>query len=218
MFTGLVEEFGVLVSQEQRGNDYSRLSISCKKILSDMQVGDSIAINGTCQTVVSFDSHSFTVEAFHETLKKTNFLDLKVRETVHLERALRADSRLGGHFVQGHIDGIARLKEVRQEGINRYLVAELDEHLLDLCIPHGSICLDGVSLTIAQLHENAVEVNIISHTWDAVRFSRLKTGDKINVECDVLGKYILRLSQRGLLVQGGHKQKEQNLEQLLKDW
>ncbi|WGK68268.1 riboflavin synthase [Candidatus Haliotispira prima] len=202
MFTGIVEELGRLQSMEHHG-DYARLQIQGQKVLSDMGLGDSIAVNGVCQTVEKFDGSSFSVATFAESLNKTSLGRLQRGDALHLERALTPDTRLGGHIVQGHVDGLGHLREIRQVKNNYYLRVDLPDELLDLCVAHGSICLDGVSLTIAKLHDDGVEVNIIDHTWQHTVFSRSRTGALINVECDILGKYILRFAQRGLLEKGG---------------
>ncbi len=198
MFTGIVEELGRLQSIQHSDNK-ARLRIQAQKVLSDIRLGDSIAINGVCQTVEQFDQSSFTVAAFAETLRKSNLGQMRSGCDLHLERAVTPNTRLGGHIVQGHVDGLGILRELRQSANNYYMRVELPQVLLDLCVIHGSICLDGVSLTIAQMHSNGFEVNIIEHTWQHTMFRQRQIGSSLNIECDILGKYILRFAQRGLL-------------------
>ena len=229
MFSGIVEERGQIQSI-QNYNDHIRLRIRAHKVLEDIQLGDSIAVNGVCQTVEKFDNQSFTVAAFAETLAKTSIGQLKHGDAIHLERAVTPSTRLGGHIVQGHIDGLGHLREVRREQDNHYLRVNLPQALLNLCVLHGSICLDGVSLTIARLHEDGIEVNLIAHTWKHTMFSQRKPGDAINVECDILAKHLLRFAQRGLirglirpLITSPEKstqtpENEQRLMDLLRDW
>ena len=201
MFTGIVEETGCVERIERHG-DYVRLGISARNIICDLAVGASIALNGTCQTVEKFSDSGFTVAAFAETLRKTNLGHLEIGDGVHLERALRATDRLGGHIVQGHVDGLGYLGSVSKIKDNYYLRVELGEELLNLCVLHGSICIDGVSLTIARLHEDGIAVNIIEHTWVHTLFSSYAVRRALNIECDVLGKYILHFARKGLLAAG----------------
>ncbi len=202
MFTGIVEELGLLKAiRHYQG--YTQLQVQASKVLQDLQLGDSIAINGVCQTVEKFDRDSFTVAAFKETLTKTNLGQLQTGALLHLERALTLATRIGGHIVQGHVDGLAYVHEVRKEGNNYYLHVKLPSKLMNLCILHGSICLDGVSLTIAKLYKDGLEANIIAHTWQHTIFGHYRIGTAINVECDMFGKYILRFAQNGLL-NGNH--------------
>ena len=215
MFTGLVEEIGSVERIEHHG-DYARLRIQARDVLCDLGVGASIALNGTCQTVEKLSSNGFTVAAFAETLRKTNLGHLKIGEGVHLERSLRATDRLGGHLVQGHVDGLGYLGSVSKIGDNYYLRVELGEELLNLCVLHGSICIDGVSLTIARLHEDGIAVNIIEHTWQHTLFSGYAVRQALNIECDILGKYILRFAQKGLFRSGGAD--SSRLEDMLKGW
>ena len=216
MFTGIVEELGELQSMQHYGN-YARLQIRTSKILESVQQGDSIAINGVCQTVEEFDEASFTVAAFAETLAKTSLGQLQRGAALHLERALTPNTQLGGHIVQGHVDGTGRLREVRHIQDNHYLRLDLPGELLDLCVLHGSICLDGVSLTIAKLHEDGLEVNLISYTWEHTLFRLYRAGTAINVECDILGKYILRFAHRGL-IRPPRAGSDQRLFDLLQGW
>ena len=230
MFTGIVEELGLLHRFENRGS-YASLQVQASKVLQDLQTGDSIAVNGVCQTVETLEPGSFTVASFAETLAKTNLGQLRKGAELHLERSLTLNTRLGGHIVQGHVDGIGRLREIRRVNENYYLCVYLPSELMDICVLHGSICLDGVSLTISRLHEDSIEVNIVAHTWKHTLFHSYKIGRAINVECDILGKYILRLVQRGLFrgiaqhrptpqsfQTEGQPESKQCLTDLLKDW
>lgn len=192
MFTGLVEEVGTLLERAERP-DCLALRIRAGKVLEGLKPGDSVAIHGVCQTVVSRTDSDFTVEAFEQTLLKTNLSDLAVGAPLNLERALCLGDRLGGHLVQGHVEGCAVVESIEGDGENRYLRVKLPEALLPYCILHGSIALDGVSLTIARLSGDSVVINLIRHTWENTGFSELRPGDWVNVETDMLAKHVARL-------------------------
>lgn len=189
MFTGLIEELGQLKSIKKKGNSMS-LSISAQNIMNDLAVGDSIAVNGICLTVADFASGVFTVDVMPETLTRTSLNSLSVGSKVNLERAMAATGRFGGHFVSGHIDGVASLVEktfVDNSVVFKFkFAAELNKYL----VQKGSIAIDGVSLTIAQLDEAEFTVSIIPHTLAETNLGEYAIGDRVNIEVDMLAKYI----------------------------
>lgn len=173
MFTGIIEEIG-----QVKSFDGQKLVVKCSKVLQDVKIGDSIAVNGCCQTVVSFDKNSFTTNVSSETLKITKGFT----SFVNLERALTPTSRMGGHIVQGHIDGTAKYL-----GNSTF---QLSDELAKYVVYKGSITVDGVSLTVASVRENCFTVAIIPHTLENTALKYLKTGDFVNIETDILGRYV----------------------------
>lgn len=184
MFTGIVEELG---SVERCEN--GRLSVACKTVLADATLGSSIAVNGVCLTAVELRADGFSADLAPETLARTNLSDLKPGDPVNLERPLMLQTRLSGHLVQGHVDGTGVLELRDDQGITVRVPKELDR----LLVYKGSICLDGISLTIAAVQDGIVKVAIIPHTWEATNLHARKPGDRINVECDMIAKHVDRL-------------------------
>ncbi|RMG66624.1 MAG: riboflavin synthase [Calditrichaeota bacterium] len=170
-----------------------RLTIAAERVLEDLKVGDSIAVNGVCLTVVKQRGDGFEAEAVGETLEKTNLGDLQEGDPVNLERPLRVGDRLGGHFVQGHVNGTAVFRTWTRRGENFLLEVELPEALSRYVILEGSIALDGISLTVARLNGNRVGINIIPHTASATNLKYRQPGDRVNVEVDLIAKYVERL-------------------------
>ncbi|SIQ52886.1 riboflavin synthase alpha chain [Alkalispirochaeta americana] len=203
MFTGLVEEIGQ-VGQVARRGDYQSLQIRASAVIQGMAPGDSVAVNGVCQTVTDIGPQSFTVETLAVSLEKTTLGTLRPGHRVNLERALTPSSRLGGHFVQGHVDGTARIRESRRIGPNGFLGVALSPELLRYCVREGSITIDGVSLTIAGLDSEGITVNVIPLTWDATVLRDRRAGDSVNIEVDIIGRYVERLL--GLSPEGGLSQ------------
>jgi riboflavin synthase len=194
VFTGIIEELGS-VKSIQKGKDSARIIIAAPLIVSDMKLGDSIAVNGICLTVVDFNNTSFTAEVMAETLTKTNLGDLKPEVKVNLERALRLRDRLGGHLVSGHVDGVGIIT-----GQTRYdiaLVSEISypEGIGKYLIPKGSIAIDGISLTVVNVTSTAFTVSLIPHTRGITNLGLKKVGDKVNLEADVIAKYLEKLVQ-----------------------
>lgn len=189
MFTGLISEIGKItaISRNQEGAVFT---LFAKKTSSQIALGDSIAINGTCLTAIAFNHDHFSVQAVHITLQKTNLGSLLVGSTVNLELALKASDRLGGHLVQGHINGIGRICNIISLGNNFELSIQVPAHLQHYMINEGSIALDGISLTIARVTKDGISVSIIPHTWHATILHMKKIGDSINVEVDVIAKYV----------------------------
>ncbi len=192
MFTGIVEEIGN-VRKIVHGSLSIKLSINCSKILEDVKIGDSIAVNGICLTVVEMSSSWFTVDVMPETMRMTSLGRLNVSDKVNLERALKLSDRLGGHIVSGHIDGTGIIKNIVEEDNAIWITVEASESILKYIIYKGSVSLDGTSLTVAHIDECCFKVSLIPHTAGNTILGYLKAGDQINIECDIIGKYVERL-------------------------
>ncbi len=192
MFTGIIEEIGCIVDKVTISGGM-RFTIEAKKILEDLHIGDSISVEGVCQTAVELSKSAFSVEAVGETLEKTTLGDLKVNQKVNLERPLSPISRMGGHFVQGHINGTGKITQWFQRGENYFLEIAIPEILCRYTVLEGSIAVDGISLTIAHLSGNLMGFNIIPHTVQNTSLQFKKTGDPVNIEVDMLAKYIEKL-------------------------
>ena len=189
MFTGITEEVGK-IKHIDNSEDFIRLSIKANKILKDTKIGDSILINGTCLTVTSIDDFVFTVDVVKETINKTNLKYLQNQNDVNLERSMKASSRFDGHIVQGHIEGIARILSIKNDNDEFVVTLELPEKLSKYCIYKGSIALNGISLTIAKIDKNIIDICLIPYTLKHTTFKDSQMGDYINVETDIIGKYI----------------------------
>lgn len=192
MFTGIIEELGKIKRVEpiQGGK---RLFISCNTILEDLKSNDSVSVNGVCLTAVNIEPNGFWSEAVGETLKKTTLADVKINEQVNLERAMKLNDRLGGHIVQGHVNGIGTINQITKQGENYFIEVNIPTELSKYTISEGSISVDGISLTIAKLIENKVGISIIPHTWRNTILQNKKIGDKVNIETDFIAKYIEKL-------------------------
>lgn len=192
MFTGIIEEIGKVKSIERHANSI-KLTVSAKKIMSDIHLGDSISTNGICLTVTTFTNDSFTVDVMPETMMTTNFKNLKVNDEVNLERALSVNSRLGGHIVSGHIDGIGTIiKKYNDDKAIRMSFAT-SPSILELIVKKGSIAIDGISLTVTDVDSTSFSVSIIEHTQGETTLTSKKIGDTVNLENDVIGKYVQKL-------------------------
>jgi riboflavin synthase len=198
VFTGIVEEVGRISSVTASG-DKARLVVRAERVLEGTCLGDSINIDGVCQTVTAVNDPegTFAVDTLGESLKKTTLGGLRVGSPVNLERALRPDSRMGGHIVQGHVACTVRILALRTVGNNVYLEAEIPDDQLRYCVPEGSIALDGISLTIARISANVVTVNIIPATLKATCLADKWAGDLMNLETDIIGRYVERLLSPG---------------------
>lgn len=192
MFTGLVEEKGILIEKIPTGEGF-QFEIRAEKVMEDLMIGSSIAVNGCCLTVVKRTENTFSVDTIEETLHKTNLGILKQGDKVNLERPVKADARLGGHFVLGHIDTTGRIEDVKELSNSHWMTISFPEQFRHYLIYVGSIAIDGVSMTVAELKDNTFSVGIIPHTWKETIFSEKKIGDTVNLEFDVLGKYVERI-------------------------
>ena len=192
MFTGIIEEIGT-VSAVRPGTNSLQLSIRCTKVLSDVKKGDSLAVNGVCLTVSDFSSNQFTADVMPETVKATTLQALRAGSSVNLERAMAANGRFGGHIVSGHVDGTGEIVSVRQKENAIYMEISIAAELLKYFIPKGSVTVDGTSLTVFGVTDKGFIISLIPVTQDDSIIGRKRTGDKVNVECDMLAKYIERL-------------------------
>lgn len=191
MFTGIIEEIGTIKEFTKNGNS-ALITIECNKILKDANttIGDSIAIDGVCQTVISFGKNYFSAQISSETLKVTTFSNFKTGKNVNLERALTLNGRLGGHIVTGHIDGLAKVKNIKKESEFYNISFEIEKNLAKYIVKKGSVTLNGISLTVADILSNEFSVAIIPHTFQNTNLNFLKTGDFVNIEVDILAKYV----------------------------
>jgi riboflavin synthase len=194
MFTGLVEEKGILKEKIPTGDGF-QFVIEANIIMKDLQIGSSVAVNGCCLTVVKIDGGKFSVDTIEETLNKTNLGVLKQGMNVNLERPLAAEARLGGHFVLGHIDTTGKVEDVKELSNSHWLTISFPEKFKQYLIYVGSVAIDGVSMTVAELKDRSFSVGIIPHTWKETIFADKKIGDTVNLEFDVLGKYVERIME-----------------------
>ena len=191
MFTGLIQDVGTVESLDS-GAEGARLRIATS-LASEIESGDSAAVNGVCLTATTVDGDSFATEAMNQTLEVTSLAGLGVGSRVNLELAMKPSDRLGGHIVQGHVDGVGEVASIEEDGFAKRLRVALDRDLLRYAIDKGSIALDGVSLTIAELGEDWLEVSLIPETLERTNLGEASPGRKLNVECDVIAKHVERL-------------------------
>jgi riboflavin synthase len=196
MFTGIVEEIGVVKSVRSLEKS-AQLVIEASRVLEDVQVGDSISTNGVCLTVTAFSAGQFIVDAMPETMRRTNLGLLKGGSRVNLERALRLGDRLGGHLVNGHIDGTGRIQQRRTEENAVWFTISAEPSVMRYIVEKGSVTLDGISLTVVQAGARTFDVSVIPHTRSATTIHEKQTGDILNIETDILAKYIEKLSGKG---------------------
>ncbi len=192
MFAGIVEEIGV-VDKIQRGERSAQLSILAKTVLEGLEIGDSISVNGTCLTAVLKTDRGFVVEVSPETLRVTNLGGLGVGDGVNLERALRLGDRVDGHLVSGHVDGVGIIRQRRSEGNALVLSIDTPQDVLRYCVAKGSIAVDGISLTVNELTQSGFSVTIIPHTVKMTTLGIKAVGATVNLETDLIGKYVERL-------------------------
>ena len=195
MFTGIVREVGRVAAFEG-GDDGVRLVLHAPLTTASLQVGDSLAVNGVCLTAAAVAAKNVTLHAVPETLRRTTLGSLARGDAVNLEPALRAGEPLGGHYVQGHVDGVGSIQSVEAEGEGLRVVVEAPAELLRYCVEKGSIAVDGVSLTVAELFDDSFAVALVPHTMEATTLSQLVPGRPVNLEVDVLAKYVERLAAR----------------------
>jgi riboflavin synthase len=192
MFTGIIEEVGILEGLNI-GNGFGVMEIKCNVVLQDTKIGDSIATNGVCLTVKEKSSNSFKAEVMGETLAKSNLGSLKSGDKLNLERALRLSDRLGGHIVSGHIDGVGKIVSIKEEKDGTWFTISAPKEVLKYVIYKGSIGIDGISLTVAEVNDEMFKVSVIPHTLENTILLNKKINSKVNLECDLVGKYIEKL-------------------------
>ena len=195
MFTGIIETVGRVAAIEAQG-EKTRLAIDAPAITDALPIGASVAVNGACLTVVALGDGRITFEAVRETLDRSSLGDLRGGSRVNLERAMRADGRLDGHIVQGHVDGTGRVRAIERRDDDVRFVVDCDPDFAALLVPKGSIAIDGVSLTLVQVEDAGFDVALIPHTLAATNLADRKPGDRVNLEADVLGKYVQKYLAR----------------------
>ncbi len=194
MFTGIIEEKGEVVEIKRNGTD-SFIRIRTKKILDDVRLGDSIAVNGVCLTVTRINSNIFQADVMNETLNRSSLGRLSSGSYVNLERAMQAGGRFGGHIVSGHIDGTGRISSIKNDGIAVWYTVLADSGILRYIVEKGSVAIDGISLTVAKVTDHDFSVSVIPHTAEMTILSSKKIGDIVNLENDIIGKYVEKLIQ-----------------------
>lgn len=192
MFTGLVEEIGT-VNRINMGNNSGTIDIKAGKILNNTKIGDSIAVNGVCLTVTKLKGDTFEADVMAETFMRSSLGKLKAKSHVNLERAMAADGRFGGHIVSGHIDGTGTVSEIKPEENAIWYTISADKKILRYIVEKGSIAIDGISLTVAYVDDKCFKVSIIPHTKSETILQYKSAGDIVNLECDIIGKYVERL-------------------------
>ena len=196
MFTGIIEEKGVVKSIKTEGRS-SRIIISAAKVLGDLKTGDSVNTNGVCLTVTEFSPTSFTVDVMPETMLRSTIGKLKPGSHVNLERALLLSDRLGGHLVSGHIDGTGIISSIRKDENAVWLSITAEKPILRYIVGKGSVAIDGISLTVVNVNRHSFEVSVIPHTQAETTILTKKTGNAVNIECDIIGKYVEKLGSPG---------------------
>lgn len=191
MFTGIIEEIGI-VDRISKGTKSAQITIKAEKVLDEVKLGDSISTNGVCLTVVDFGKCRFTIDVMPETMRRSNLKNLKSGSKVNLERAMRLGDRFGGHIVSGHIDGVGVIKAIEEEDNATWVSIESTQEVMKYIINKGSIAIDGTSLTVANVEDNIFKVSIIPLTKEETTLLSKKIGSEVNLECDMVGKYIER--------------------------
>lgn len=192
MFTGLIEEIGKVLRVE-KSTKSARMIIEANIVLEGIRIGDSIATNGVCLTVTDLTKHTFAVDVMAETMRRSNLHRLSTGDKINLERALRVGDRLGGHIVSGHIDGMGTIANFEQEENAIWVTINAESDLLKYIVQKGSITIDGISLTVAGVDDKSIKVSLIPHTRDKTTLLSKKVGELVNLECDMLGKYVEKL-------------------------
>lgn len=205
LFTGIIEETGQLCEIKKETLS-ARIKIRCRKVLEGTKIGDSIAVNGICLTVTSLAKDGFTADVMAETMRRSSLSELKIPGTVNLERAMAADGRFGGHIVSGHIDGTGTITGIRQEENAVWYAVAAEPKLLRYIVEKGSVALDGISLTVAKVTNQDFQVSVIPHTRQETALTEKRPGSLVNIECDVIGKYVEKL-----LTGAKTEEKESNL-------
>ena len=215
MFTGLVAELGTVQRLARQGSSY-HLTVGAKKVLANLKIGDSVAVNGACLTVVRMDDSGFTADVMPETVRLTNIGSLQPGSKVNLERTLRLCDGLDGHIVSGHVEGLGTISEQRPEGIAVVVTIATPPELLKYIIKKGSIAIDGISLTVTEVTDTSFSVSLIPHTAKETTLGFKKVGDSVNLETDILGKYVERMLTWNKQTQAG-KADTLNMQTLLEN-
>ncbi len=189
MFTGIIEEIGVIKNISNYGKA-KKIEVIAAKVMENSKIDDSISIDGVCQTIIELKNNSFVVEAVEETILKTNFNLLKNNDKVNLERALKLETRLGGHLVQGHIDCVGKITSIEKQSLGILMYIEFPYEYRKYIVQHGSIAVNGVSLTVARLLSNTFVVSVIPHTWENTNLKLKGLGSVVNLEFDIIAKYV----------------------------
>ena len=196
MFTGIVEEMGEMVSV-RRGANSAVLTVKANKVLQDVHLGDSMMVNGVCLTVTSFTKDRFSADVMHETLRRSSLGLLRSGGKVNLERAMAAQGRFGGHLVSGHIDGTGVIRAISRDDNATWYRIRTPREALRYIVEKGSIAIDGISLTVAAVASDEFSVSIIPHTSDQTTLALRRVGDTVNLECDIIGKYVEQFVKEG---------------------
>ncbi|PTX17472.1 riboflavin synthase alpha chain [Halanaerobium congolense] len=192
MFSGIVQEKGKFL-RKFKGNNKYQLEIKAKKVLENIKTGDSIAVNGVCLTVVDYGSDYFRADVMPETLKATNLGDLEPDSILNLEQSLKANDFIGGHFVSGHVDSTAVVKSIKRENNAQIIEMEVDQETEKFIVQKGSVALNGVSLTVMGIENRILKISLIPESWAETNLSLLSAGDRVNIETDMLGKYVYKM-------------------------
>lgn len=192
MFTGIVEEIGK-IRRIEKGSQSAVLHIGASEITSDLSLGDSVAVNGVCLTVVDFDQTGFAADVMHETLNRTNLGKLKSGSAVNLERAMAANGRFGGHIVSGHVDGVGKITDITKDDNAIWYTISAEPAVLRYIVEKGSIAIDGISLTVARVTDKDFAISAIPHTVKVTILGQKQAGDTVNLENDIIGKYVEKL-------------------------
>jgi riboflavin synthase len=192
VFTGIIEEIGT-VSAVRKAEKSLRITIEADKILREAVIGDSISTNGVCLTITKFTNGCFAADVMAETMRKSNLYDLSIGDRVNLESALKVGDRLSGHILSGHIDGMGRIVNFKKEDNAVWVTVAPQDELLRYIVLKGSVAIDGISLTVGYIDQSSFNVCIIPHTKEATTLIKKRTGDHVNIECDLFGKYIEKM-------------------------
>jgi len=206
LFTGIIQEKGNFV-RKIKGSSKYQLEIKAEKVLNNIKKGDSIAVNGVCLTAVDFGSDYFRADVMPETLKATNLSELQRDSVVNLEQSLRPDDFIGGHFVTGHVDSTAAVRSIKEESNAKIVEMEVDQETEKFIVHKGSVALNGVSLTVMGIDEGVLTISLIPESWSETNLSMLKAGDLVNIETDMLGKYVYKM----LAASDGKQQSESKI-------
>lgn len=215
MFTGIIEECGTVSSISKSGIS-GAIEIQAKTVLGGTKIGDSIAVNGVCLTVTAKSESSFTADVMAETFRRSNLGNLKKNSRVNLERALPADGRFGGHIVSGHIDGTGTISRIADEGNAVWIFITASQSILSRIVEKGSVAVDGISLTVANAAESEFAVSVIPHTREQTSLSEKKCGDVVNLENDIIGKYVQKFL--GIQQKAGKTESQSERDKKILDW